>query len=232
MIDAFLICQNEEEMIGHCLDSFVSVADLLGVLSIVDNGSTDDTLPIIQSYMQRLPIALQSEQRHSHHGDLRTLALAACRLSWIFYLDADETFSSDLRHWLLSTDLDRSDIWEFFKYTTILDRDHYVEGGNGPSQRMFRNLAGVHFPQNVHTEPTALGLSQKQIADGPLLFDHTACKSREALVAKGWRYQVHQGTVGIGPWHEYIGRVDNAHRLGLVREFEPSIRERIFAGPC
>ena len=231
MISFYAIVLNEEEQVRYMLDCAAQVADLLDVCSIVDNGSTDATLDIVHSYRDRVPLQMLREVHHSHHGQLRNLALSICRGDYVLYLDADETWTRDMRDWLLSEHYREADQWDFYKYTTIVDRFHYVSGGNGPCYRMFRRAPGIHYTQNVHTEAVADSLGARRLAQGPLLFDHTACKSREALISKGWRYQVHQGTVGVGPWHEYIGRVENAHRLGLVSEFDGSIRNRIFTGP-
>lgn len=231
MIDAFLIVLNEEELLQYCLESFESITDLLGVVSIVDNGSSDASLDIINEFRSRLPIVLQRESSHSHHGRLRTLALTKCKSEWIYYLDSDETHSRNMRDWMVSGAMEDADVWDFYKYTTIVDRFHYVDGGNGPSTRLFRNREGVHFPQNVHTEPTHADLQRKRVAQNVFLWDHTACKSEEGLIAKGWRYQTHQGTVGVGPWHEYTGRVANARRLGLTREHDEATKALIFTGP-
>lgn len=231
-LDCFVIVLNEEELLSYCLESFCSIADMVNVVSLVDNGSTDASLDIIDSFRQRLPIVLQRETGHAHHGDLRNKAISVCRSPWIFYLDADETFTSDMREWLMSDAKEQGDVWEFYKYTTIVDRYHYVEGGNGPCHRLFRN--GMTFTQPIHTDPAWLnGSGHRKVyaPPGPFLFDHTACKSVEALWAKGWRYQWAVGVEGIGPEHEYVGRVENAHRLGLVREFDEAIKSRIFTGP-
>jgi len=233
VIDAFAIVLNEEELISYMLDSFVSLGGALGTLSLVDNGSTDRTLQIIERYRDRLNIVLQHDHSNSHHGRLRTKALEPLTAPWIFYLDSDETFTLDFKGWLESGNIEKADVWDIFKYTTILDRYHYVEGGNGPSTRLFRNLPGVHFPQNIHTEPTHPGLVKKDMIPGVTMFDHTACKSQEALWAKGWRYQWAQGTVGIGPIHEYVFRVQDAmnKRDRVIREFTDPIRSLIFTGP-
>ncbi len=231
MIDAFLILLNEEELLQYALESFESFVDLLGVVSIVDNGSTDDSLDIVQSFQTRLPIVLQRETSHAHHGALRSLAISKCKSPWIFYLDADETCSRNMRDWMASGAMEDADIYDFYKFTSIVDRYHYVEGGNGPCTRLFRNLEGVYFPQNVHTEPTHPGLTRKRMANSVYLWDATACKSLEGLWAKGWRYKQHAGTVGIGPEWEYVGRVSNAHKLGLVREHDEKMKSLIFCGP-
>lgn len=235
-LDGFMIVYNEEHLLPYALAAWESLGPLLGTLSLVDNGSTDATAEIIQIWTKRLPIVWQVEEGHRHHGLLRNLALSRCSSPWILYIDADETFTSDMRAWLEGPEPETANQWEFYKYTTILDRYHYVEGGNGPTQRMFRNFPGVGFPQSIHTEPThpSLGhIANANARGGPLMFDHTACKYPEELWAKGWRYQWAKGVEGIGPSHEYVGRVANAmDRAGeVIREFDESIKARIFTGP-
>jgi glycosyltransferase involved in cell wall biosynthesis len=218
------------------LDCFALLREFMGILSIVDNGSSDNTLNIIQSYKDKgLPILLQKNPDSPHHGVLRTQAISQCTAPWIFYLDADETFTSDMLPWMKSRELERYDIIDFFKFSTIVDRYHFTEGGNGPSTRLFRNVPGVHFPQEIHTYPTGQGLYRKFMPSqdtGPWLFDHTSAKSQEALWAKGLRYQWAFGkVVGIGPQNEYIWRCENAFRDNNIHEFPENIKSKIFTGP-
>ena len=236
LLDCCLITLNEEELISYCLESFVSISDLLGILSVVDNNSTDSTLDILMSFRDRLPIVLQHHHEDSNHGKMRTLALQPCHSEWILYLDGDESFTSDMHDWLLGGRLGGYDMFRFFKYTTILDRYHYVEGGNGHTQRLFKNKTGVHFPQEIHTEPQCPGgwggTDWLHEWNSPLLFDHTSCKSEEALWAKGWRYKwaFRAGIEAVGPEHEYTGRVLNTPD-STIREFPPEVKDRIFTGP-
>ena len=233
LVDGFAIIYNEEELIRGMLDSFASLGQSLGILSLIDNGSTDRTLQIVQEYRSRMNIVLRSVTNTPHHGELRTLALEPLTAPWILYLDSDETFTKNFPDWIAARQMQKADIWDIFKYSTILDRYHYTEGGNGPSTRLFRNYPGVHFPQNIHTHPEHPGLTLKQMVPNVWMFDHTGCKSREALWAKGWRYQWAAGTIGIGPAEEYILRIDDAltKEPSPIREFEEPIRSLIFTGP-
>lgn len=236
LLDVYTIILNEEELLQYCLESYCSIADLIGVCSLVDNGSTDASLDIVESYKTRLPIVLQHHHEDNHHGRLRTKALQVCKSPYIFYLDSDETLSSDFHDWLVSGRYQAADIILFYKYTTWRDRYHYVEGGNGHTYRMFRNVPGVHFPQEVHTVPEAPGGFGQQMWlhewNDPLLYDHTACKSREGLWAKGQRYQVwaEQNVPAVGGPGEYCWRVDNT-KPEQIREFPPAVRAKIFCGP-
>jgi hypothetical protein len=136
--------------------------------------------------------------------------------------------------WLQDTPIDEYDQWEFYKYSTIQDREHFTERGNGPSRRLFKYRAGVGFPQEIHTEPQGPGLNRLAGPgpdNGPWLFDHTGCKSQEALWAKGWRYQWAAGVPGIGPIHEYIGRLANAYAENNVVLLPQKVLDQVFTGP-
>lgn len=233
MINGFMITYNEEELLPFALESWALLAPVLGTLSIVDNGSTDATLEIIHSYRARLPIELTIWEEDRHHGHMRSLALLPFTDSWVLYLDSDETWTADMLTWLQSGELELADQWEFYKYSTIKSREWYTPGGNGPTRRLFRYRPGVGFPQEIHTEPQGPGLARLYGTGerGPWLFDHTACKSPEALWAKGWRYQWAAGVPGIGPAHEYIGRVANARELNNAERLPQHILDKVFTGP-
>lgn len=233
-LDLFLLVNNEEELLQYCLESYESIVDLVQIVSIVDNNSTDASLDIIESFKTRLPITLQHHRENSHHGIMRTKAISICKAPWIMYLDSDESWDTGFRQFLLDGWHEKADQIRFFKYTTIQDRNHFVPGGNGYTERMFRNLDGVHFPQSIHTMPTAgfnktLDMAQERI----LLFDATACKSVEALWAKGFRYQwsAREKVPAIGPSWEYVYRVNEAYKRNAIEEFSSEIKARIFTGP-
>jgi glycosyltransferase involved in cell wall biosynthesis len=238
-ISVFSMVNNEEEVLQYCLESYESFVDLIQVVSLVDNNSTDDTLDIIDSFKTRLPIVLQHHSVDSEHGKMRNLALEKCKAPWIFYLDSDETVDKTFHYWLLNFDFEKFDLIHFYKYSTIFDRNYQITEGNGHTQRMFRNFAGVHFPQNIHTEPT-LGVDNttwdrviRLDQGGPLLFDHTSCKSVEALWAKGFRYKWANRlkVPGVGLESEYIWRVQESLRKKNYAEFPPYVQSRIFTGP-
>ena len=234
MISSFAIVQNEGELIQYMLDSFVRISDLLDVLSIVDNDSSDDTLDIVYSYKDRLPIVIQ---RHSglleaNHGVMRNLAMSKCRGDWILYADGDESWDTRFCDWLRTDEKEAYDIVDFFKYSTIGDCYHYTDGGGGASTRLFRNVEGVTFDDPIHTYPRMSANRKTMVSqDKALWFDATSCKSWESLYAKSMRYLWAYGkVVGIGNEEEYTGRVSNAHRLGIIREFEDATKARIFTG--
>ncbi|GAA4117969.1 glycosyltransferase family 2 protein [Aminobacter aganoensis] len=92
-LSAFIICLNEEDYLGNCIDSLRGCRDIV----IVDSGSTDGTLALIQSYIDRgWPIRLFSEKWRGYAGQ-KQFALDLCREDWCFNIDADERFDDALR---------------------------------------------------------------------------------------------------------------------------------------
>src|SRR5690606_32494469 len=84
-LSAFIICHNEEKYLGECIESLAECAEIV----IVDSGSTDGTIPLIQSYVDRgWPIRLFKEPWRGYAGQ-KQFALEQCRQEWCFNIDAD-----------------------------------------------------------------------------------------------------------------------------------------------
>ena len=92
-ISATVICQNEEACIGKCLQSLAGLAEII----VVDSGSTDNTLAIIEEHARRgLPIRLV-HQAWLGYANQKQFALDQARETWILSIDADEWLDDELR---------------------------------------------------------------------------------------------------------------------------------------
>lgn len=92
-LSVFIICLNEDAYIGNCIESLRGCRDIV----VVDSGSTDGTLALIQSYIDSgWPIRLFSEKWRGYAGQ-KQFALEQCREEWCFNIDADERFDDALR---------------------------------------------------------------------------------------------------------------------------------------
>ncbi len=92
-ISAFIICLNEEAYLGNCIESLTGFAEIV----IVDSGSTDGTLSLVQSYVDRgWPIRLFNEPWRGYAGQ-KQFALEQCTQPWCFNIDSDERLDEALR---------------------------------------------------------------------------------------------------------------------------------------
>jgi glycosyltransferase involved in cell wall biosynthesis len=92
-LSAFIICLNEEDYLGNCIESLAVCREIV----IVDSGSTDGTVALIQSYIDKgWPIRLFREPWRGYSGQ-KQFALDQCSQDWCFNVDADERFDDALK---------------------------------------------------------------------------------------------------------------------------------------
>lgn len=92
-LSVFIICLNEEAYLGNCIESLRECREIV----IVDSGSTDGTVAVIQSYIDKgWPIRLFSEPWRGYAGQ-KQFALEQCREDWCLNIDADERLDDALR---------------------------------------------------------------------------------------------------------------------------------------
>jgi glycosyltransferase involved in cell wall biosynthesis len=90
---AALICLDEAACIGKCLESLSGFAEIV----VVDSGSTDGTLAIVDDFARRgFPIRLV-RQPWLGYARQKQLALDLATEPWAFSIDADEWLDEDLR---------------------------------------------------------------------------------------------------------------------------------------
>jgi glycosyltransferase involved in cell wall biosynthesis len=91
-ISMYVICFNEEDYIEDCIRSGADFDEIV----VVDSGSTDTTLHIIQRLQQDgLPIRL-IHQEWLGYAKQKQFALEQCKNDWCLCLDADERVDQDL----------------------------------------------------------------------------------------------------------------------------------------
>ena len=92
-ISATIICKNEEACIGQCLASLEGLAEIV----VVDSGSTDGTLAIVEGFSrQGLPIRL-IRQSWLGYAAQKQFALDQASEPWVLSIDADEWLDGELR---------------------------------------------------------------------------------------------------------------------------------------
>jgi len=92
-LSAAIICLNEAACIGKCLESLRDFAEIV----VVDSGSSDATLAIVDEFMRRgFPIRLIKQAWLGYAGQ-KQFALDQATQPWVFSIDADEWLDDDLR---------------------------------------------------------------------------------------------------------------------------------------
>lgn len=95
-ITAFIIVKNEEHTLPVCLGS---LAGLVDELVLVDTGSTDGTIPYLESLVHsgQFSKVQAGAMEFQGFGPARELALSMVTTEWALWIDADETLSPILR---------------------------------------------------------------------------------------------------------------------------------------
>lgn len=165
-ISANIICHNNINSIETCLKS---MEELVDEIVVVDGGSTDGTIDILQKYNCRI-INNPNWQGYSHQ---RNLALEASTGDWIIKMDSDEYLSQELRDNLreLASSKFYSGYRTFSRWIQKLDDPKYISqvGAKGRYKsvlRMFRNKAGISYKGEVHE--SLFGLENLRIKKMPL----------------------------------------------------------------
>jgi glycosyltransferase involved in cell wall biosynthesis len=143
-ISVVIICKNEEEEIGRCVQSLQGLTDDIVVL---DNGSTDDTKNIVRKTGARLV-----EEIWEGFGKTKNKAIRMAKYNWIISLDADESIDEELKQALLNLPLnDDNQVFEI-KFKNFLGNKYlrFGEWGGDKHIRLFNrgkvgwNEAKVH----------------------------------------------------------------------------------------
>lgn len=87
-ISVFIICKNEERLIGKVLEQATKFAK---EIIVVDSGSTDRTLEIAAKYTDKI-----YEQDWLGYGKQKNFALSKCGYEWVLSIDADEVLTDEL----------------------------------------------------------------------------------------------------------------------------------------
>ncbi len=98
-----IICRDEEEHIGNCLSAIQGLTD---DIIVVDSGSVDRTIEIINTYPVRL-----FEQEWKGYGPMKNYANQQAQHDWIFSLDADEVVSEELYQSLNEWQVKSTDVY-------------------------------------------------------------------------------------------------------------------------
>jgi glycosyltransferase involved in cell wall biosynthesis len=142
-LTAVVLTKNSGGDIAACLDGL----DFAGEVVVIDNGSTDDTVRIAASIGARVVFEPEAD-----FALLRNRGLKEARSEWIFYLDADERVSAELKNEIVKIVSGEND---FSVYKAR--RQNYFFGVRWPGEeqleRLFRRSSLKKWYGKVHESP-------------------------------------------------------------------------------
>lgn len=148
-ISALIITFNEERCIKRCIDSIIDKVD---EIVIVDTGSADKTLEIIEEYKVE-KIKVFKYKWNDSFSDARNYALEKATKQWVFFIDADE-YLNDISKQELSNTIN---MFNHFPLKDSLVLSPSITNHNGDNlltvKRIFLKESNIKYFGLVHEEP-------------------------------------------------------------------------------
>ena len=93
-ITAMIVCYNEQDFIGYCLES---IKDIVDEIVICDGGSTDTTITTIKNLkeqLQKTKVEIFFDNKRDDYSYIRNECLKRATGDWILWVDADEILAN------------------------------------------------------------------------------------------------------------------------------------------
>ena len=209
-IGLFAIVKNEAQVIDRMLDS---VEDLFDSYTVVDTGSTDDTVEILRN---RLPAGSVYERgwKDFSHNLNEALVLARNKSDWLLRVDADQTveYAPNFTAWLSEQSLEDG-------YNVQM-----VESGTcWRLPRLLRGNLRWEFKEPTHEYLDTEGRAFRDLA-GLTIIHHADGGSRAdkfkrdiALLSQGVARSEARATFYTAECYRFLGDFENAFELYTLR---------------
>lgn len=153
MISVVVIAKNEEGKIG---DALASVKDLADEILVLDGGSTDKTIAIASKAKAKVV-----KQKGKSYSDWRNQGIKEAEGDWIFYLDADERVTPELKQEIrniMISDKSQCVAYAIPRKNIIFGRE-MKHGGWWPDyvKRLFKKAALGRWVGELHEDPVFEG---------------------------------------------------------------------------
>ena len=87
---------NTKEYLEECIESVLAQTQKEIEIIIIDDGSDDGSLDIIDDYVRRYPFIRKIEQNHLFQGTARNRGLEAASGKYVYFMDSDDAIKPDL----------------------------------------------------------------------------------------------------------------------------------------
>jgi len=178
-----MIALNEKNFIARALSSCTFADEIV----VVDGGSTDGTVQILQSHSK---VKLIHHPWDNHFGRQREISLRHCCGDWIIRLDADEAFSmvfeEQIRNLLETTP---EDVAAYrIKQCNLVGSEKFYSRAFDQLEtypRIWKNRAGVRWERSIHEKLSGI---TGRVLDWPVYVVHYGFLDKTTFLNKGLRY--------------------------------------------
>jgi cellulose synthase/poly-beta-1,6-N-acetylglucosamine synthase-like glycosyltransferase len=210
------ICQDEEEPIKWFLEActhLTSNCPTLNEVVLIDGGSKDNTIDVIKSYMDKVPLKLL-ERSFDCTRDQQNFGLEHCTGDFVFTPDADMTWTSNFPQVFNSGFFNNMKFCDFPMIYTAKDAHHwFYKWSNGVNMRLHKR--GPKWIRKFHVKLE--GQTQGLPVCGQVTIFENSCRisSAAALLNRGQRRQwcekdmIEEG-IGPGPVDRFLGAAKHA----------------------
>jgi glycosyltransferase involved in cell wall biosynthesis len=182
-ISVNIVAQDEDETLPytlHCIERVL--LPCLKEVVVVDGGSTDNTVGVLEYYLDRLPLIIL------HHpfdtaGKQKNRGLEKCTGDWVLGIDADNSFSNNLGDVFSRGELSGHQIWRFKHETPIIDEYHRIVYPFGTTIRFWKNR--FRYGMDWHEEI----VGDTGVYGEVFIFEHCLLQTKKKLRQRGERWQ-------------------------------------------
>lgn len=176
-ISACLICKNEEKNILRWYNSVKNCSD---EQIVVDTGSTDDTLQILQ----KLPIKLYHYQWHDDFAAAKNYAIDQANGDWLIFIDADQYFTNKsaqvLRLRIANAELFNNHPHGILITSINMEEKYNKEIDRAYETRVFVNSISIRYKGKIHEQLINLKGNLKLATDKLLQIYHTGYSFKDS----------------------------------------------------
>jgi hypothetical protein len=147
MLSVVIIARNEERLIKGCLES-VKWAD---EIVVIDNGSTDKTLSIVNNYTERI-----YKTSANNFSEIRNMAINKVKGEWLLFVDADERVLKGLREEIqeLISGSPNENAWAISRRNIVLGSEvRYAAFWPDYVIRLFKTHKLKGYRGDIHEQP-------------------------------------------------------------------------------
>ncbi len=184
IISIITVVYNNEEFIEHCINSVINQDYHKIEYIIIDGGSTDNTLKIINKYKKNIDILVSEKDKGIY--DAFNKGIRICKGDYIGFLNSDDYFASSKSVSLIASAFKKNCIDVIISNIKIIDRkkSFLIRNVSSKNFRLSKFRLGIAPPH-----PTFYCSKKIYIKSGPYLTNYVVSADYEMMLRILYKYK-------------------------------------------